>query len=190
MQTVSGVGLTGEFRRILLRSGRIQVVALILSHVGCQDCLRRRRRGTRPDVPAQRTRTDSDKHAKTHCDANGNRNRHAKSHCDGNTNSDGHSKSHSDGHTKCHSDGHTECHSDGNPDFDAWMSSSECDAVADGHSNFAQAAAAGTCISYEAESGNNTLTGSAFVLSCPTCSGGQKVGFVGNNSGTLQFNDR
>src|SRR5215470_4028023 len=44
----------------------------------------------------------------------------------------------------------------------------------------------GTCVSYEAE--DNTLTGSAFVLSCPTCSGGFKVGFVGNNSGTLQFN--
>ena len=44
----------------------------------------------------------------------------------------------------------------------------------------------GTCVSYEAE--DNTLTGSAFVLDCPTCSGGFKVGFVGNNSGTLQFN--
>jgi hypothetical protein len=46
----------------------------------------------------------------------------------------------------------------------------------------------GSCVSYEAESDNNTLTGSAFVLSCPTCSGGFKVGYVGNNSGTLQFN--
>jgi hypothetical protein len=46
----------------------------------------------------------------------------------------------------------------------------------------------GVCTSYEAESCNNTLTGSAFVLNCPTCSGGQKVGYVGNNSGTLQFN--
>jgi hypothetical protein len=45
----------------------------------------------------------------------------------------------------------------------------------------------GTCVSYEAESDDNTLTGSAFVLSCPTCSGGFKVGYVGNNSGTLQF---
>jgi hypothetical protein len=44
----------------------------------------------------------------------------------------------------------------------------------------------GTCVSYEAE--DNTLTGSAFVLSCPTCSNGFKVGYVGNNSGTLQFN--
>jgi len=45
----------------------------------------------------------------------------------------------------------------------------------------------GTCVSYEAESDVNTLTGSAFVLSCPTCSGGFRVGFVGNNSGTLTF---
>jgi hypothetical protein len=44
------------------------------------------------------------------------------------------------------------------------------------------------CTSYEAESDNNTLGGSAFVLSCPTCSGGFKVGYVGSNSGTLQFN--
>jgi hypothetical protein len=46
----------------------------------------------------------------------------------------------------------------------------------------------GSCVSYEAESPDNTLEGSAFVLSCPTCSGGFKVGYVGNNSGTLQFN--
>jgi alpha-galactosidase-like CBM13-containing protein len=46
----------------------------------------------------------------------------------------------------------------------------------------------GACTSYEAESSNNTLEGSAFVLSCPTCSGGFKVGYVGSNSGTLQFN--
>lgn len=46
----------------------------------------------------------------------------------------------------------------------------------------------GSCISYEAETSSNTLTGSAVVLSCPTCSGGVKVGYVGNNSGTLQFN--
>ena len=43
------------------------------------------------------------------------------------------------------------------------------------------------CASYEAESG--TLSGSAVVQSCPTCSGQAKVGYVGNNSGTLQFND-
>ena len=46
----------------------------------------------------------------------------------------------------------------------------------------------GTCVSYEAESDDNTLAGSAFILSCPTCSDGFKVGYVGNNSGTLQFN--
>jgi hypothetical protein len=45
----------------------------------------------------------------------------------------------------------------------------------------------GACTTYEAESCNNTLTGSAFVLNCPTCSGGQKVGYVGSNSGTLEF---
>ena len=42
--------------------------------------------------------------------------------------------------------------------------------------------------SYEAESDVNTLQGSAIVLSCPTCSGGLKVGYVGSNDGTLQFN--
>ena len=46
----------------------------------------------------------------------------------------------------------------------------------------------GECTSFEAESDVNTLEGSAFVLSCPTCSGGLKVGYVGSNDGTLQFN--
>src|SRR5262245_36217520 len=46
----------------------------------------------------------------------------------------------------------------------------------------------GACTAYEAESCINTLTGSAFVLDCPTCSNAQKVGYVGSNSGTLQFN--
>ena len=32
------------------------------------------------------------------------------------------------------------------------------------------------------------MTGGAVIQSCPTCSGGVDVGFVGNNSGTLQFN--
>jgi hypothetical protein len=45
----------------------------------------------------------------------------------------------------------------------------------------------GTCVSYEAEADVNTLTGSAFVLSCPACSDGFRVGYVGNNSGTLTF---
>src|SRR5205814_6107226 len=44
------------------------------------------------------------------------------------------------------------------------------------------------CPSYEAESSDNTLAGGAVVQSCPTCSGGADVGYVGNNSGTLQFN--
>jgi hypothetical protein len=43
-------------------------------------------------------------------------------------------------------------------------------------------------LSYEAEAGNNTLAGGAVTASCGTCSGGNKVGYVGNNSGTLQFN--
>jgi Alpha-galactosidase, CBM13 domain len=45
------------------------------------------------------------------------------------------------------------------------------------------------CPSYEAESvPPNILAGGAVIQSCPTCSGGADVGFVGNNSGTLQFN--
>ena len=43
--------------------------------------------------------------------------------------------------------------------------------------------------SYEAESSDNTLAGSAGIQSCPTCSGGAEVVYVGNNSGTLQFNN-
>ena len=42
--------------------------------------------------------------------------------------------------------------------------------------------------SYEAESSGNTLAGGARVASCTPCSGGKKVGFVGNNAGTLTFN--
>jgi hypothetical protein len=45
----------------------------------------------------------------------------------------------------------------------------------------------GPCASYEAESG--TLEGGAIPQPCPSCSGGTKVGYVGNNSGTLQFDD-
>jgi hypothetical protein len=41
---------------------------------------------------------------------------------------------------------------------------------------------------YEAEAASNTLGGSAVVASCDTCSGGSKVGYLGNGSGTLQFN--
>ena len=39
---------------------------------------------------------------------------------------------------------------------------------------------------YEAESSGNTRTGTAVVQGCPSCSGGMKVGYVGNNAGTLQ----
>ena len=47
-----------------------------------------------------------------------------------------------------------------------------------------------TCPSYEAESiPPNTVTGSATPLPCAACSGGADVRYVGNNSGTLQFNN-
>jgi hypothetical protein len=42
-------------------------------------------------------------------------------------------------------------------------------------------------ISYEAEAAANTLAGAAKAADCANCSGGQKVGFVGNG-GTLTFN--
>jgi hypothetical protein len=42
--------------------------------------------------------------------------------------------------------------------------------------------------SYEAEASGNTLAGGAAVAACAACSGGSKVGFIGNNAGTLQFN--
>jgi hypothetical protein len=42
--------------------------------------------------------------------------------------------------------------------------------------------------SYEAEASGNTLVGGALVAACGTCSGGNKVGYVGNNAGTLQYN--
>lgn len=41
---------------------------------------------------------------------------------------------------------------------------------------------------YEAEATGNTLGGSAVIASCDACSGGSKVGYLGNGSGTLQFN--
>jgi hypothetical protein len=41
--------------------------------------------------------------------------------------------------------------------------------------------------SYEAESPANTLAGGAVLASCSTCSGGEKVGYVGSG-GTLTFN--
>ena len=54
-----------------------------------------------------------------------------------------------------------------------------------------------TCPSFEAESPScpqppgevcTVVAGGAVIQSCPNCSGGADVGFVGNNSGTLQFN--
>jgi hypothetical protein len=45
-----------------------------------------------------------------------------------------------------------------------------------------------TTHSYEAESSANTLAGGAVVASCSACSGGQKVGNVGNG-GTVKFNN-
>ncbi|MBR7830531.1 alpha-galactosidase [Actinospica sp. MGRD01-02] len=41
---------------------------------------------------------------------------------------------------------------------------------------------------YLAASSANTLSGGAVVQSCSACNGGEKVGYVGNGSGTLTFN--
>ena len=46
-----------------------------------------------------------------------------------------------------------------------------------------------TCPSYEAESPDNAILGGAGIQSCSTCSGGAEVIYVGNNAGTLQFNN-
>ena len=43
--------------------------------------------------------------------------------------------------------------------------------------------------SYEAESSGNTLTGSARVVGCSGCSGGEAVAPVGSSGYTLQFNN-
>ncbi|MBP3964316.1 DUF4832 domain-containing protein [Paenibacillus lignilyticus] len=50
------------------------------------------------------------------------------------------------------------------------------------------AASTGTTVTIEAESSANTLAGGAVAVACSSCSGGSKVGYVGNNRGTLQFN--
>jgi hypothetical protein len=60
-------------------------------------------------------------------------------------------------------------------------------AVFNGFSVAAGATPPPTATSYEAESPANTLAGGAVFQTCSTCSGGQKVGFVGNG-GTLTFN--
>jgi hypothetical protein len=44
-------------------------------------------------------------------------------------------------------------------------------------------------IGYEAESAANGFTSTARVVTCQPCSGGKKVGHLGRDAGTLQFND-
>jgi hypothetical protein len=61
-------------------------------------------------------------------------------------------------------------------------------AVFNGFTAAAGATAPPLATSYEAEAPANTLTGGAVVQSCPACSGGAKVGYVGNG-GTLTFNN-
>jgi alpha galactosidase A-like protein/alpha galactosidase C-like protein/alpha-galactosidase-like protein/alpha-galactosidase-like CBM13-containing protein len=56
-----------------------------------------------------------------------------------------------------------------------------------GFSAASGAAAPPPATSHEAEAPANTLAGGAVVASCSTCSGGQKVGYVGSG-GTLTFN--
>jgi hypothetical protein len=58
-----------------------------------------------------------------------------------------------------------------------------------GFGSYLNASTSRFCASqYEAESPENTIAGGAGIQDCPTCSGGKDVGYVGNNSGTLQFN--
>jgi len=59
-------------------------------------------------------------------------------------------------------------------------------ATFDGFSVTAGGAAPPPATSYEAEAAGNTLAGGAVVTACPTCSGGAKVGYVGDG-GTLTF---
>jgi hypothetical protein len=44
----------------------------------------------------------------------------------------------------------------------------------------------GGTVTYEAEASGNTRTGTAAVASCAACSGGSKVGYIGNGA-TLAF---
>jgi hypothetical protein len=60
--------------------------------------------------------------------------------------------------------------------------------VFNGFSAAAGAAAPPLATSYEAEAAGNTLAGGAVVQTCSACSGGAKVGYVGNG-GTLTFNN-
>jgi hypothetical protein len=50
-------------------------------------------------------------------------------------------------------------------------------------------AATSASSTYLAASSANTLAGGAVVQSCSACTGGEKVGYVGDGSGTLTFND-
>ena len=59
--------------------------------------------------------------------------------------------------------------------------------VFSGLTTTASATAPPPATSYEAEAAGNTLAGGAVVQTCSTCSGGAKVGFVGEG-GTLTFN--
>jgi len=61
---------------------------------------------------------------------------------------------------------------------------SPAQAVFSGLTTTGSATAPPGATSYEAEAAANTLTGGAAVQSCPTCSGGNKVGYVGEG-GTL-----
>jgi len=61
-------------------------------------------------------------------------------------------------------------------------------ATFDGFGVTATAATPALAASYEAEAPANTLAGGAVVSTCSTCSGGAKVGYVGEG-GTLTFND-
>ncbi len=47
----------------------------------------------------------------------------------------------------------------------------------------------GNFSTYEAESSSNTLGGSAVIQSCSACSGSKDVGYIGDGSGTLTFNN-
>ena len=59
--------------------------------------------------------------------------------------------------------------------------------VFSGLTTTASATAPPLATSYEAEAAGNALAGGAVVQTCTTCSGGAKVGFVGEG-GTLTFN--
>ena len=67
-------------------------------------------------------------------------------------------------------------------------SGSPGEAVFNGFSVSGAATTPPAATSYEAEAAGNTLGGGAVVQSCTTCSGGAKVGYVGEG-GTLTFND-